>query len=85
VFEKFGQVADFRNFYSRQSKVMNKIKPLDQDLSVGANSANHTAKIQNKIDSKCSILDTLKGFAEKMAEFAQPFYVGLIKAAVCQK
>lgn len=59
----------FRNFMVDNQNVMNKIKPLDQDLSIGANVANHTAKIQNKFDSECSILDALKNFASSVPDF----------------
>jgi len=69
VLEKFGQVVGFCNFIVDNQKVMNEIKPLDQDLSIGANAANHTAKIQNKFDSECSILDALKDFASSVSDF----------------
>jgi len=45
---------------------MNKTIPLDQDLSIGAPAANHTAKLQNKFDSKCSILKGRFDFALSM-------------------
>jgi len=48
---------------------MNKTKPLDQDLLIGAPAANHTAKLQNKFDSKCSILDELMDFASSVPDF----------------
>jgi len=48
---------------------MNKTEPLDQDLSIGALAANHTAKIQNKFNSKYSILDGLMDFASSVPDF----------------
>ncbi len=35
---------------------MNKIKPLDQDISIGANTHNHAAKVVNKFGSQDSVL-----------------------------
>lgn len=34
---------------------MNKIKPLDQDILIGANTHNHAAKVVNKFGSQDSI------------------------------
>jgi len=48
---------------------MNKTEPLDQDLSIGALAANHTAKIRNKFNSKYSILDGLMDFASSVPDF----------------
>jgi len=48
---------------------MNKTKPLDQDLSIGALAANHTARVQNKFDSKYNILDGLMDFASSVPDF----------------
>ena len=42
---------------------MNKIKPLDQDILIGANTHNHTAKVVNKFGSQDSILYKLKEFS----------------------
>lgn len=35
---------------------MNKIKPLDQDISIGANTHNHAAKVVNKFGSQDRVL-----------------------------
>ena len=48
---------------------MNKIKPLDQKYSVGADALNHAVKVQNKFKSKCSILDRLMDFAASVPDF----------------
>lgn len=59
----------FRNFIGENQTVMNKIKPLDQNGSIGANALNHTSKVQNKIESKDSILDRLMNFAASVPDF----------------
>lgn len=48
---------------------MNKIKPLDQKYSAGADALNHAVKVQNKFKSKCSILDRLMDFAASVPDF----------------
>lgn len=48
---------------------MNKIKPLDQDLSARTNAAGHTAKLIKKFDTQCSIWDSLKEFAYSVPDF----------------
>lgn len=48
---------------------MNKIKPLDQDLSVGTDAANHATKLANKFDTRTSIWDRLKEFAYSVQDF----------------
>lgn len=48
---------------------MNKIKSLDQVRSTGASAHNHTAKVQNKIESEGSILDNLMYFAASVPDF----------------
>lgn len=47
---------------------MNKIKPLDQDISIGANTHNHAAKVVNKFGSQDSVLYKLK-------EFSHPYWI----------
>ena len=42
---------------------MNNIKPLDQESSTGAEAPNHTVKVQNKLETGCSIFDRLLDFA----------------------
>ncbi len=59
----------FRNFIVVNQLVMNKIKPLDQVSSTGASATNHTAKVQNKLESKCSIFDRLMDFAASVPDF----------------
>ena len=58
----------FRNFIVQTSLVMNKIKPLDQYLSIGASATNHVVKVQNKFDSQRSIMDRLKKFASSVPD-----------------
>lgn len=48
---------------------MNKIKPLDQKYTAGADALNHAVKVQNKFKSKCSILDRLMDFAASVLDF----------------
>lgn len=48
---------------------MNKIKPLDQDLSARTNTAGHTAKLTKNFDTQCSIWDSLKKFAYSVQDF----------------
>lgn len=48
---------------------MNEIKPLNQDLLIDTLSANHTAKVQKKSGSRCSILDGLIEFAYSIPDF----------------
>ena len=48
---------------------MNKIKPLDQYRSTGAFATGHTAKVQNKFNSQCSILDRLVDFSSSVPDF----------------
>lgn len=45
------------------------MKPLDQVRSTGAHAPNHTAKVQNKIDTQRSILDELRTFASSVPDF----------------
>ena len=59
----------FRNFIVDNQIVMNKTKPLDQKYSAGADALNHAVKVQNKIKSKCSILDRLMDFAASVPDF----------------
>jgi predicted transposase YbfD/YdcC len=59
----------FRNFIVANQLVMNKIKPLDQVSSTGASAPNHTAKVQNKLESQCSIFDRLMDFAASVPDF----------------
>lgn len=60
---------NFRNFIVVNQIVMNKIKPLDQVHSTGASAHNHTAKVQNKIESEGSILERLMCFAASVPDF----------------
>lgn len=48
---------------------MNKIKPLDQVLSIGADAPNNTAKVYNKFVSQGSILENLMIFASSVPDF----------------
>lgn len=48
---------------------MTKIEPLNQDLSNCGATANSTAKLQRIFDSKPSILDVLKDFANSIPDF----------------
>lgn len=48
---------------------MNKTNPLDQVSSTGAKALNQTSKVQNKSESKCSILDRLMDFAASVPDF----------------
>lgn len=59
----------FRNFIGENQIVMNNIKPLDQVSSTGADAPNHTAKVQNKLATGCSILDRLMDFAASVPDF----------------
>lgn len=58
-----------RNFISENQIVMDKIKPLDQNGSIGAKALNHSSKVQNKIEYKCNILDRLMYFAASVPDF----------------
>lgn len=51
---------------------MNKIKPLDQDILIGANTHNHTAKVVNKFGSQDSILYKLKEFSSSVLD---PYWI----------
>lgn len=48
---------------------MNNIKPLDQESSTGAEAPNHTVKVQNKLETGCSIFDRLLDFAVSVPDF----------------
>ena len=48
---------------------MNKIKLLDQVVSIGANAHNHTVKLVNKFGSRDSILFKLKEFSSSVPDF----------------
>lgn len=48
---------------------MKKKKPLNQDLLIGTQAANYTAKVQRNFDSKNSIMDSLKEFASSVPDF----------------
>lgn len=48
---------------------MNKIMSLDQVSSSGADAPNHTVKIQNKLETGCSIFDRLMDFAASVPDF----------------
>ena len=52
---------------------MNKIKPLDQDILIGANTHNHAAKVVNKFGSQDSILYKLKEFSS--GSFPHPYWI----------
>ncbi len=45
------------------------MKPLDQVRSIDAYTLNHTAKVQNKFDSQCSIMERLMKFASSVSDF----------------
>ncbi len=45
------------------------MKPLDQVRSTGAYAPDHTAKLHNKFDSRCSILEELRAFASSVPDF----------------
>ena len=59
----------FRNFTVDNQIVMNKIKPLDQSLYVGAKAHNDTAKLQNKFGSQDSILYKIREFSSSVPDF----------------
>lgn len=59
----------FRNFIGENQIVMNNITPLDQVSSTGTDAPNHTAKVQNKLATGCSILDRLMDFAASVPDF----------------
>lgn len=46
---------------------MNKIKPLDQGILIGADTHNHAAKVVNKFGSQDSILYKLKEFSTALS------------------
>lgn len=48
---------------------MNKIMSLDQVSSSGADAPKHTVKIQNKLETGCSIFDRLMDFAASVPDF----------------
>ena len=48
---------------------MERIKPLDQDILIGANVHNHTTKVHNKLDSQGSIMERLIDFASSVPDF----------------
>lgn len=59
----------FRNFIGDNQLVMNRIKPLDQVSSTGASAPSRNAKLQNKSESTCGILDRLMDFAASVPDF----------------
>lgn len=59
----------FRNFIGENQLVMNIIKPLDQVGSAGVSAPGHIAKLQNKSESTCGILDKLMDFAASVPDF----------------
>ena len=59
----------FRNFIVANQLVMNKIKPLDQLSPTGAFAPSHIAKLQNKSETRCNILDRLMDFAVSVPDF----------------
>ncbi len=59
----------FRNFIVVNQLVMNKIKPLDQLSPTGAFAPSHIAKLQNKSETRCNILDRLMDFAVSVPDF----------------
>ena len=48
---------------------MERIKPLDQDILIGADARNHTTKVHNKLDSQGSIMERLMDFASSVPDF----------------
>ena len=62
-------MAGFRNFIVVNQSVMSKTKPLDQVSSTGASALNRTSKVQNKIETKSSILERLMDFAASVPDF----------------
>ncbi len=48
---------------------MKKFKPLDQNGPNSALAPNHAVKVQNKLESKCSILERLMDFASSVPDF----------------
>lgn len=48
---------------------MDKIKSFDQKVSIGENALNHIVKVQNKSESKRSILEELMDFAASVPDF----------------
>lgn len=59
----------FRNFVVVNQNVMNRIKPLDQDLVTSACGARHDAKLTKKFDTARSIWDELMDFAYSIPDF----------------
>lgn len=59
----------FRNFIVANQLVMNRIKPLDQKSSTGADVPNHSVKAQNKSETVGSIFDNLMDFAVSVPDF----------------
>lgn len=59
----------FRNFIGENQIIMNKSKPLDHAHSIDASASNHTAKLQNKFESKCNMLSELMKFASSVPDF----------------
>lgn len=59
----------FRNFIVNNQIVLEKTKPLDQDILIGAEAHNHTAKIHNKLDKQGSIMEKLMDFASSVPDF----------------
>ena len=51
---------------------MNNINPLAQESSTGAEAPNHTVKVQNKLETGCSIFDRLLDFAVSVPDFRRP-------------
>lgn len=60
-------MAVFRNFIVNNQIVMNKIKPLDQGILIGADTHNYAAKVVNKFGSQDSILYKLKEFSTALS------------------
>lgn len=59
----------FRNFIVANQSVMKKFEPLDQNGQTSALAPNHTVKVQNKSESKCSIFERLMDFAASVPDF----------------
>ena len=59
----------FCNFIGENQTVTNKMMPLDQRRSIDAEVLNPTTKLQNKSDSKSSILERLLEFASSVPDF----------------
>ena len=69
MLKKLAKWQILRNFIGENQIVMNKIQPFGQVRSIEACAPNHTAKVRNKFDTRCSIFEELKTFASSVPDF----------------